>query len=38
MPVRTVFVMSCDSYCKKPSVSLMMLIVVSMSPFYSIGG
>ena len=36
IPVRTKLKMRLDLYCKKPSVSLMMLMVVSMSSFYSI--
>ncbi len=37
IPVRSKLKISFDLYCKKPSVSLMMLMVVSMSSFYSIG-
>lgn len=36
IPVRAEIKKPLDLYCKKPSVSLMMLMVVSMSPFYSI--
>ena len=36
IPVRTKLKIRLDLYCKKPSDSLMMLIVVSMSSFYSI--
>jgi hypothetical protein len=36
IPVRTKLKIRLDLYCKKPSVSLMMLMEVSMSPFYSI--
>jgi len=36
IPVRTKLKMRLDLYCKKPSVSLMMLIWLSMSSFYSI--
>ena len=36
IPVRTKLKMRRDLYCKNPSVSLMMLMVLSMSSFYSI--
>lgn len=36
IPIRSKLKMRFDSYCKKPSVSLMVLMVVSMSSFYSI--